>query len=181
MRWDALFADMELQLEAAEGQERADEVAEITRAERAGVGLADRLRGGVGASVTLGLRDGTAVRGELIDVGPAWVLVSDGGRERLVPTGAVVTVAGLDAAVAPDPGKVARRLGLGHALRAIARDRSLVQVHAGARVHQGRIDAVGADHLELALTFGDSGRPTGQRTLIAFSGIDQVVSSSTVF
>ena len=181
MRWDALFADMELQLEAAERQERADEVAEITRAERAAVGLVDRLRGGVGTSVTLGLRDGAAVHGELTDAGSAWVLVSDGGRELLVPTQAVVTVAGLDGTVAPDAGVVARRLGLGHALRAIARDRSLVQVHAGGGVHQGRIDAVGADHLELALSFGDSGRPTGRRTLVAFAGIDQVVSSSAVY
>lgn len=181
MRWDALFADMELQLEAAERQDRVDEVAEITRAERAGIGLVDRLRGGHDGSVTLGLRDGTAVRGTLAGTGSGWVLVSDGGRERLVPLAAVVTVAGLGTTVAPEPGRVARRLGLGHALRAIARDRSLVQVRVPGAVHQGRIDAVGADHMELAVVFADSGRPTGERLIVAFAGIDEVVSSSTAF
>lgn len=181
MRWDALFADMELQLEATERQDRVDEVAEITRAERAGIGLVDRLRGGHDGSVTLGLRDGTAVRGTLAGTGSGWVLVSDGGRERLVPLAAVVTVAGLGTTVAPEPGRVARRLGLGHALRAIARDRSLVQVRVPGAVHQGRIDAVGADHMELAVVFADSGRPTGERLIVAFAGIDEVVSSSTAF
>lgn len=181
MRWDALFADMELQLEAAAQAERADEVAEITRAERAGVGLADRLRAGTGADVTLGLRDGGEVRGRLTDVGDTWLLLADGAREHLVPVAALVTVAGLDGAVAPEPGHVARRLGLGHALRAIARDRSLVQVRTAAGAHQGRIDAVAADHLELALTFGDSGRPSGRRLTVAFAGIDQVLSSSAAF
>lgn len=181
MRWDALFFDMELQLEAAERRDRVDEVAELTRAERAGIGLVDRLRGGHDGSVTLGLRDGTTVRGTLTGTGSGWVLVSDAGRERLVPITAVVTVAGLGSTVAPEPGRVARRLGLGHALRVIARDRTLVHVHVPGAVHQGRIDAVGSDHMDVAVVFADSGRPTGERLAIAFAGIDQVVSSSTAF
>src|SRR5690606_1129435 len=45
VRWSSLFADLESQLQAAEDQERLAAVPEVTRAERAAVALADRLRG----------------------------------------------------------------------------------------------------------------------------------------
>lgn len=170
MRWGALFADMELQLDAFERQDRDQAVADLTRAERASVLLADRLRACDGREVRLVLRDGSAVGGAVADVGPAWLLIAEHGREHLVPFSAVATVAGLGVAAPPETG-VLRRLGLGHALRAVARDRAVVRVVTTAGATSGRIDAVGADHVDVALVHPDSGRPTGELRTVALSAL----------
>ena len=175
MRWDALFADMELQLSSAAAQDRAQEVADRTRTERAAVHLVDRLRAGAGRSVRLTLRSGLRLEGQLVDVGPDWLLLRAPG-EHLVPLAAVVMVATLPADVAPEPGAVLSRLGLGHALRAVARDRLLVRVVTVAGALHGRVDAVGADHLDVALAFEDNGRPTGDRQVVSYAGLDLVMS-----
>lgn len=175
MRWDALFADMELQLAAAELGDRLAEVAELTRAERGAVALVDRLRAARGSVVTLALAAET-LRGELADVGPSWVLLAAPGREHLVPLAAVGSVAGVGPLSAAPAGEALRRLGLAHALRAVSRDRSVVRVVTPAGVLDGRIDEVGADHLGLALVHPDGQRPTGEARLVPFAGL-QVVSS----
>lgn len=175
MRWDALFADMELQLAAAEAVDREAEVAELTRAERGSVDLVDRLRAAVGRDVVLWLTQ-AALRGTLVDVGPTWVLLTDGGREHLVPLAAVASASGVGPLSAAPAGEVHRRLGLGHALRAVSRDRSAVRVVTSGGVLDGRIDGVGADHVALALVQPDSARPTGEVRLVPFGAL-QVVSS----
>jgi hypothetical protein len=155
MRWEALFADMEAQLDAALAAGLAAEVADLTRAERATVELGNRLRAAHGARLTVlvagaGTAAGELVVGELLDVAAQWMLLGDGTRRALVPLQAVVAVRGLPVRSAPAPGEVARRLGLGSALRALARDRATVRlVTAGAELG-GRIERVGADHLDLA-------------------------------
>lgn len=174
MRWDALFGDLELQLEAARAQSQTRDVADLTRAERASIRLRDRLRAATGSDVRISLRSGSVV-GTLRDVGSGWVLVHD-TRERLIPLAAITSIGGLGAASAPEPGVVVRRLGLGHALRAIARDRSVVQMTAGAGQLTGRIDAVGADHVDLALVHPDSARPTGELAVLPFDALDLVSS-----
>lgn len=171
MRWSALFADMELQLDAADHQGRDHAVAELTRAERASVGIADRLRACAGRDVRLALRDGTRVVGAVCDVGPAWLLLAAHGREYLVPFAAVATVSGLPEISAPPASVVLRRLGLGHALRAVARDRTVVRVVTTAGETTGRIDGVGADHVDVALVHPDSGRPTGERQTVALGAL----------
>ena len=95
----------------------------------------------------------------------------------LVPTRAVVAVRGLTRAVAPAPGPVLRRLGTGHVLRGLARDRAPVSVHAGAEVLTGTIDRVGADHLDLALhDLGEPRRPGAVAAVaaVAFAHLLQV-------
>ena len=180
MRWEGLFADLEGQLAAEERRELDDEVAERTRRERALVTLADRLAGAVGSTVRLGLGAGLHVQGDIADLGDGWVLLRDPatGREHLVPTAAVVTVSALGARV--ETARAARRFGLGYALRALSRDRATVAISlsgvgasagagvsagpgagpgsgvgfgwsaAGGSVLVGTIDAVRADHLDLA-------------------------------
>ncbi|GEA79770.1 hypothetical protein [Cellulomonas uda] len=150
VRWEALFADLESGLDAARAQDLRDEVAELTRAERAQVHLADRLRAARATTLRLVLRDGQTVDGVVVDAAPQWVLLApDGVRRALVPTAAVTAVVGLGAWAAPAAGEVERRLALGHALRAVARDRTLVRVDAQGVSVSGRIDRVGADHVDV--------------------------------
>jgi len=175
MRWDALFADMEHQLDAAQAQERAEQVADLTRAERASVGLVDRLAAQGGGTLDVILRGGERVVGRVLDVAAGWVLLADDRREHLIPLVAVAAVDGLARGSTP-PGVVTRRLGLGHALRAVARDRAVVQVVALGEVLVGRVDVVGADHIDLAAVHPDSVRPTGRCSAVPFSAIDRVTS-----
>ncbi|MCV2394135.1 hypothetical protein OEB99_07440 [Actinotalea sp. M2MS4P-6] len=173
MRWDDLFADLEGRLDAAEMQERADEIAERTRAERAGVALADRIRAHRGP-VDLVLRDGHRVSGEIADAAPEWALLADGPREHLVPLTAVAVLGGLTDSAAADAGLVLSRLRLGHALRGVAQDRSLVRARVAGHELVGRVDAVGVDHLDLAEVAPDTLRPTGRRRAVAFVALDLV-------
>ena len=152
MRWEGLFDDLEGQLAAEQRRERDDEVAERTRRERALVTLGSRLAAGIGARVGMGLVGGHRLDGVLGDLGEDWVLVRVGAdtHEVLVPLAGVLTLRSLGVPSASE--RTARRFGLGYALRALSRDRATVGVSlagAGPRL-LGTIDAVGADHLDLA-------------------------------
>ncbi len=176
MRWHSLFEDLEAQLEREEIAGLHAEVAERVRAERATVGLADRLLVHLGSQLALTLPRGT-VSGVVTDVAPQWVLLREDRTPVLVPAAAVVAAHGLARAVAPEPGTVLRRLGLGHALRALARDRAPVTVHAGRERLTGTIDRVGADHLDLALhPAGEPRRPGAVTSVaaVAFAHVHQV-------
>ena len=170
MRWHALFSDLELQLGAAQARDLLDEVPDLTRAERAGVTLGARLRAHAG-EVVLTLHGGEVLRGRPVDVGAAWVLLADGPREHLVPFGAIAHVTGLGDAAAPPQDAVGSRLRLGHALRAVARDRSVARVLTTAGTLVGRVDAVGTDHLDVALVRSDDDRPSGTRSAVAWSAV----------
>lgn len=152
MRWEGLFADLEGQLVADARRQLDDEVAERTRRERALVTLADRLGASLGSGVRLTLIGGTGIVGDLVDLGKDWLLVRTdaAAREVLVPASAVATVSGLSSRSSHT--RSARRFGLGYALRVLSRDRATVAVTlAGGRpVVRGTIDAVGADHLDVA-------------------------------
>lgn len=153
VRWEALFDDMEAQLAAVHGAATRLDVAELTRAERATVGLVDRLRAARDTTVTVRTAHGEPLRGPLVDSAPEWLLLALGPVQRaLVPTAAVVVVGDLTLHAAPAPGVVERRLGLGHALRALARDRAVVRVRSAGVELVGRVDRVGADHLDLTET-----------------------------
>ncbi|MBC3762831.1 hypothetical protein H7K62_14125 [Quadrisphaera sp. RL12-1S] len=163
MRWDALFADLEAQLDAADDDVSAMH-AERVRAEVASVELRDRLRAALGQRVALRLAGGEAVDGVLRGAGPDWLLVEDPAGEALVPTAAVLLLDGLTRSLAAPPGAVERRLGLASVLRGVARDRSAVRIwlrgDAGG-VLTGTVDRVGADHLDLARHAVDEARRPG--------------------
>jgi len=174
VRWDELFDDLDAQWEAVERDELLAEVADRSRREAARIRLVDRLRGNVGASVAMRLA-GEDVHGLVTRVGSDWVLLDAGpGTEILVPLTAIVTVQGLStrSAEPASEGVVTARLGLGHVLRALARDRAEVVVVGidGSR-RTGRIDRVGADHLELAAH--EAGEPSRVREVqyVAFGGL----------
>jgi hypothetical protein len=154
VRWDALFADLDGQLAAADGAELAAEVSDRSRREVARLHLADRARLGIGAELTVGLGPVGVLSGRLDRSGPQWWLLGGaGGLDQLVCTEAITWVSGLPA-LAGDPDAVPvveSRLGLAYALRRIARDRApvTVVVRDGAAV-TGTIDRVGADFVDVA-------------------------------
>jgi hypothetical protein len=151
MRWEALFADMEAQLAAGRLADVRADVAELARAERAAVTLAARLRASVGRPVRVRVGGPDVVEGVVLDAAAQWLLLATSPvRRALVPADAVVAVDGLAAHAAPEAGAVESRLGLGHALRALARDRVAVVVRTAGHDLTGRIERVGADHLDLA-------------------------------
>ena len=155
VRWERLFADLEAQLAATQAQEARVGLAQLVRAERASTRLADRLRASVGLSlrVQVGPLPGdpdAAVVGDLLDLGVDWVLVAEGMAGRaLVPLAAVQAVTGLAPYAAPPQADPRSRLGLSHALRALSQDRATVAVSTPARTLVGRLDRVGADHVEV--------------------------------
>ena len=183
MRWDDLFRDLESQLDAAAAAELDAEVADRVRREAALLGLVDRARAAVGHPVVVRVRGAGPVDGRLVDVGAQWLLVAEtGGREVLVPLTAVVSLAGLRAWTgAPGSGgQVFARLGLGAALRGIARDRLPVQVVlVDGSLVGGTVDRVGADFVEVTEHgVGEvrrRGGVTGVRT-VPFAGLALVRS-----
>lgn len=174
MRWERLFADLEAQLTAAEQAELAGEISDRTRRELARVRLVDRLREAEGTSVDVGLGAAGTVTGRVARVGVDWLLLdrTPGATETLVPLMAVTTLRGLGArsAARDSGGRVFARTGLGHALRAVARDRAQVSVllRDGGAV-AGVVDRVGEDHLDLVeRAAGEPRRPgaaAGARTV----------------
>jgi hypothetical protein len=153
VRWEALFADLDAQLDAATAAELADEVSDRSRREVARLHLADRAGLAPGANLSAGVAGAGTVAGRLVRSGPGWWLLAASGAELLVCTDAIAWVAGLPA-LAADPEAtpaVQRRLGLGYALRGIAKDRSSVTIvlRDGTGI-TGTLDRVGADFADVA-------------------------------
>jgi hypothetical protein len=176
VRWEALFDDLEAQLSAAEAGELAAEVSDRSRREVARLHVADRVRLAHGAELTVGLGAAGVVNGRVMRSGPQWWLLAGTGGDQLVCTSAVSWVTGLPA-LAGDPDAVPAvhaRLGLPHALRGIARDRSpvVLVLRDGATV-TGTIDRVGADFVDLA-----EHAPGEARRLSAVRGARTVLTAS---
>lgn len=174
MRWEALFADLESQYEAAARLADDDAVAELAEAEMASVRLADRLRARTGNLLRLRLRSGADLSGRLVDAAPQWLLMASGERRTLVPLEAVVLAWPLGAA-APRTGRVEQRLRVTHALRALAREGVRVQVVCEGGAYAGWLTRVGADHVDLRTDGPERGRPeTGAVVTIALAAIETV-------
>ena len=96
MRWEALFDDLEAQVEALERAELTGAVDERTRGETAVLSVLDRLRASVGEPVQVRCGPGPDVNGTLQRLGPDWLLIDlGGGREALVLLAALSSVRGL--------------------------------------------------------------------------------------
>jgi hypothetical protein len=149
-RWDRLFEDLEAQVHADASRELRAEVADRTRRERAMVGMTGRLLVNVGRHVVVRTPAG-AQAGLVREVGADWLLLQSGAeRLVLIPTGVVRSVTGLRPG-SQEPSLVSRSMGLGAALRAVSRDRATIELtDVDGHVLTGTLDAVGADHLELA-------------------------------
>lgn len=168
MRWDDLFADLEAQQRQLERRERELEVAERTRAERGAVELVHRLVAAEGGPLRVRVVGAGWLAATLLDVGQDWLLLDHGGtrasrgREVIVPLTAVGAVEGLPSRLGEHAGGP-RRLGLRSVLRALGRDRAVVRVHDREGEHvTGTVDAVLADHLDLARHADDLPRRAGE-------------------
>lgn len=157
MEWEGLFADLEAQWEAHERRELDAEVADRTRRQRALVDLTARLAAHRGRPVTVRTTAGDPVTGVVVDVGDGWLALSRSPRSVLVLLAALVGVDGLT--TRSEDARAARRFGVGYALRGLSRDRATVTVvDIAGGTTTGTIDAVGADHLQIALHHGDEPR-----------------------
>lgn len=170
MRWEELFADMEGQLAAASQQALEEEAADQARAEYSRVHLADRLRARHGEPVRALLTGSVPVEGRVRALGAGWVSIEDRGTELLVPWASVLWWESLGRGWEAGEEAVTLRLGLAHALRALARARARVRVRlagGGALGElEGTVDAVGADFLDLALHPDDDYRRRGSVTAV---------------
>lgn len=190
MRWDELFDDLEAQADAQLAADLAGEVADRTRRERALVELADRLVAARGQRLAVDTAGSGALEGTVADVAQQWLVLQGPASQGpvLVPVAAVVSVRGLGSAAATTGRDgVCRRISLAAALRAVARDRSPVRVGlADGSLVTGTLDAVGADHVDLAEhPVGELRRPgavRGVRTIpfAALSWVRPAPGSSTL-
>ena len=162
MRWSELFDDLEAQVTRAEREAFEDEVRARAESEAAAVTLGAVLAASQGDAVRVTLSDGTRVEGEVRDCAAQWLHLGQGAREWLIPATAIATLDGPRFA-GPEPGAVASRLTLGHALRALAQADAVVLVSTNGTQARGTIHAVGGDYLVLA---SDSAR-----TVVPFAAI----------
>lgn len=160
MRWERLFADLEAQAAAAQAATLTADVADRTRGELADIPLLARLRGSLGAVLSVDAV-GDSITGRLVRVGADWLLLETdpGGRCALVPVAALASLIGLPLASldeSADP--IGARLGLRAALRVLARDRAEVVVVLRSSVrHRGVVERVGADAFDVGV------RSSGER------------------
>lgn len=174
MRFERFFDDLEGRFAHHEQQELRAVAEDLTRAERAQLTLADRLRGAAGLSLTVHVGATLRLGGVVEDVGAEWVALREeqGGQRAVVPLSAIVLVEGLSTRARPVEASVRSPLGLGSVLREIARDRSIVRVETTAGGLIGRIAAVGADAMDV------HSLPTGEVVTVPGSSRITVATAS---
>lgn len=168
-RWEALFADLTAELDAAEAAELDAEVRDRTRREQAATTLADRLNAAIGGLIAVSTTAGRH-HGTLADAAPGWLRIDD----TLIPATAVRSVQGLGPHAEP-ASQVTQRLSFGYALRALARRRVEVTVTlTDGTTLNGTFDRVGADHADLALHPPGEPRERAGTTTIPFAAVAAV-------
>lgn len=154
MRWEALFADLEAQLAAAQTAEFTAAVAEASRLEASRIRFTERLRAHQERELGLQLAGGERLVVRLGAVGADWLAGVAHPHSVLVPLTGVLAVDGMDREAArAEPSASRSRLGITAPLRRLARDREQVSVHgAQGLLASGLIAGVGRDYVEIAPT-----------------------------
>ena len=112
MRWDDVFADLETAAAGLQQRERDAEIADRTRAELAGIEIADRFRATLGRLVSVRVMGLGVVTGRVQRVAGQWTLLESADVEWLLAWPAVTGVAGLSAQAVEAPAShVERALG----------------------------------------------------------------------
>jgi len=172
VRWDELFADLEVDALGLDQREQDLEIAERTRIELSRVAMSARLTAGLGADVELRAEAVGVLRGRVERVTSRWLLLGVESVQWVVSVDALLGIRGLPVrARGAGPGAVESRLGWGSAWRVLAQDRAELHV---VRRDGSSIDAVadrvGEDFVELAVS--SSGRRL--RELVPFAAVAAV-------
>ena len=146
----AFIAELEARFDEQRVRDLEELVDELTDAERASVTLSARLAGASGI-VTLALRGGQVVSGQILDSTRTWVLVRGENGDSLVMLSAVVGVWPLGRSVARES-SIRGGVGVGHVLRELSARGVGVAIESDGGDHRGIIDAVYADHVDVALS-----------------------------
>jgi hypothetical protein len=164
-RFDDLLAGIAAEVAAADAAALDADIAEMERAARAEARLLDRLRGQRRASIEI-VGSGQIV-GDIAAVGRDVVVLAADEGDWAVAAWGIAAVIELGSG-AREPISASERLGLASVARAWARQRSVVRVaRIGAVPLDGTIDAVGADHLDLAEHDpGEPRRPEAVRRMV---------------
>ncbi len=152
MRWQRLFADLEVDALGLDMLERDAEIMDRTRAELASIRLADRFRAAIGVTVSVRVEGADGLRGQVRQVAACWLLLATSEQvEWLVAWSALLGVTGLPAQASPSRGsQIAERMGWPATWRALARNRDEVHVvRRDGSVVTGVPERAGADFVEI--------------------------------
>lgn len=172
MDLELFLADLAGRFDAHRRDEVDALVGELTDAERAGVTFSSRMVAMRGTELTVLVRGGERLTGEVVDVAESWVLLRTRGGDSLVPTAAVVAAWPMGGAVAGGIG-LGDTVGLDHVLREAADQGLGVVIDHDAGLHQGVVGAVLADHFDLepdpGATAGDLRHRSGGVAVVSLS------------
>lgn len=185
MRWNELFADIEIQFEQQLHAEQRDLAVEAARLNRARHRLIERLvcMSHGGDAVKIVLADARVIELSIDSRGADWIAgemhLGERRRGAVVPIPAIASVLPTreqarrsDAEGSPPPTGLEERLGLQFVLRDLARRRIPVDLHTVVGVARGTIDRVGADHLDFVEQDAEGQLPLGRRMrLVPLPGI----------
>lgn len=187
VRWEALFDDLEAQLDAEWAAERRRDAEEDERLRVARLTVRDRLAAlcADAAEVTVHTLAGPRTGTVTLVAGDAVVITGANDEvASVIPLDAVaaVTLPAGPAAVrrsllaVPDDTLTAR-IGFGYLMRQVARRRAVVRVHTlGGGIITGTIDRAGADHLDIADHDPDDARRDENVRAVRLVPIGHVVS-----
>ena len=150
MDMSAFIAELEARFDEQRVRDLEELIDELTDAERASVTLSARLAGASGI-VTVALRGGRVVSGQILDSTRTWVLMRGENGDSLVMLSAVVGAWPLGRSVARES-SIRGGVGVGHVLRELSARGVGVAIESDGGDHRGVIDAVYADHVDVALS-----------------------------
>lgn len=174
MDMHAFMDELEARFDEVRSRELEELIDELTDAERASVTLSARLAGADGL-INLALRGGSVLVGQVLDSTRSWVLVREASGDSLVMLSALVGAWPLGRSVARES-SVRGGVGVGHVLRELCARGVDVAIDSDCGDHRGIIDAVYADHVDVALSgavVGYDGRDDqeGQIVSLALAGL----------
>lgn len=162
--WARLEADLTLRAAGLETVEADARRAELLRAERAAVPLADRLRASTGNRMAMTVAD-RRLLGDLLDVGADHVRARNDAGEFWVAIAAVTRWEGVGPGHVP-ASRVAAGWTMAAVLRRLAADRAeVVIVGVDAGQVTGRVETVGRDHADVRPVTDDPDRRWSVLTL----------------
>lgn len=174
MRWEALFADLESQLDAQLAEDLREEIAESLRVERARQTLSDRLLAWCGRQMSVRLAGGQEAYGILGPIGEGYLCLEGESSRWLIRHSALRSLP-LESERTADAASLASAK-FPAVVRALSRDRHPIAAFdvSGHGLGEGTIEQAGADFLILGIHPRDEfARPRSvqARLLVPYSSL----------